>query len=266
MRCHMKKHISVFELMVRSNFYTVLVLLTVMVGLQSGLFLFALNRGFTGESFGLEYIFEKSHIELVFFGAFIAMDLLLRESIGYDSNGKHHYTLMRLSVTRKEVYYWHFISNVLYYLLFFTVQILTIVMFGMIYMKYAPAEYITGQTLFLACYRYDLLHSLLPLGDFPYLIRNILVLVAVSLYSACYPKEYSSKEGKEGKTKKQKNRNNQFTPFVFIPIMFLGEFGDYFYCNFLIIFCVVYILWKIFAIRKAELESRQEETIGKAEN
>lgn len=259
----MKNHMSVFQLMVRCNFYRVLVTLAVMVVLQTGLFWFALNYGISTEEFGLEYVLEKSHIEIVFFGVFIAMDLLLRAGTGYEVEGKHNYTMMRLSVTRKEVYYWHVVSNVFYYLLFFTVQLFTVIMLGIMYLKFAPAEYVTGQTLFLACYRYDLLHSLLPLGDLPYLIRNILVVGAASLYSAYYPKEYYPKEGETGK---KKNRNNQFTPFVFIPIMFLGEFGDYFYCNFLVIFCVVYILWKISAIRKAELESRQEETIGKAEN
>ena len=251
----MKKHSSVFQLMVRSNFYRVLGLMAVMIVLQTGLFWLALNRGFGVEGFGLEYVFEKSYVELVFFGVFIAMDLLLRAGSGYEVEGKHNYTMMRLSVTRKEVFYWHFISNVFYYLLFFTVQILTIVILGMMYMKLAPTEYVTGQTLFLASYRCDLLHSLLPMDDFPYLIRNILVLAAASLYSACYPKE--------GETEKKKNR---FNLFVFFPILFLGEFGDYFYCNFLVIFGVIYILWKVSRIRKEELESRQEEVVGKAEN
>lgn len=256
----MKKHMSVFQLMVRSNFYRVLAALAVMTVLQTGLFWFALNRGISTEGFGLEYVLEKSRIEIVFFGAFIAMDLLLRAGSGYEMGGKHNYTMMRLSVTRKAVYYWHVVSNVFYYLLFFTVQSLLIVMFGIIYTKLAPAEYVTGQTLFLACYRYDLLHSLLPLGDFPYLIRNLVVVGAASLYSAYYPKEYYQREGEK------KNRGNWFNCFVFIPIMFLGEFGDYFYCNFLVVFSVVYILWKISAIRKAELESRQEEVIEKVSN
>lgn len=259
----MKKHRSVFELMVRSNFYRILVLLAVMVVLQTGLFMLALNRRFNTESFGLEYVLEKSYIELVFFGIFIAMDILLRTSIGYESDGKHHYTMMRLSVTKKEVYYWHFVTNMLYYLLFFIVQILTIVILGMVYLKVTPAEYVTGQTLFLACYRYDLLHSLLPLGDLPYLIRNILVLTAASLYSACYPKENCAKEGD---MEKQRNRNNRFNLFVFFPVCFVGGFGEYFYCNLLIILGAVYILWKIGRIRKEELESRQQEIIEKSEN
>ena len=61
----MKKHISVFQLMVRCNFYRVLAVLAVMIVLQTGLFWFALNCGIGAEGFGLEYVFEKSYIELV---------------------------------------------------------------------------------------------------------------------------------------------------------------------------------------------------------
>ena len=262
----MKKYRSVFELIVRSNFYRILLLLAAMVILQTGLFLFAFYRRFGTEAFSLEAVLKKSYIELVFFGVFIAMNIFLKTSVGYEGNEKPQYTMMRLSIAGREVYYWHMLSNVLYYLLFFAVEILTIVMLGFLYLKMAPAEYVTGQTLFLACYRYDLLHSLLPLGDFPYLIRNILVLAAASLYSACYPKEYSPKEGKEEKMEKQRDGNNRLNLFVFLPIMFMGEFGNYVYCTVLIIFGVVYIWWKIDRIRKEERESRQEEIIENSGN
>ena len=69
----MKKNRSVFELMVRSNFYRILLLLTAMVILQTGLFLFAFHRRFGTEAFSLESLLKKSYIELVFFGVFIAM-------------------------------------------------------------------------------------------------------------------------------------------------------------------------------------------------
>ena len=55
----MKKHSSVFQLMVRCSFYRVLIILTVMVTLQTGLFWLALNSGSSAEGFGLEYVFEK---------------------------------------------------------------------------------------------------------------------------------------------------------------------------------------------------------------
>ena len=251
----MKKHKSVFQLMIRCNFYRVLGLLAVMMVLQTGLFWLAFNRGFDAGVYGLEYVLEKSHIELVFIGVFIAMDMFLRAGTGYEAEGKHNYTMMRLSVTRKEVYYWHFVSNVLYYLLFFMVQLLAVVMFGMIYLRVAPAEYITGQTLFLAFYRNNFCHSLLPLGDFPYLIRNIVIVIAAAMWSAYYPKE-----------REKEKKKNWFNLFVFLPVLFIGEFGDYFYCSLLVIFGTVGILWKISAIRKAELESRQEEVIEKVSN
>ena len=246
----MKKHMSVFQLMVRCNFYRVLVVLTVMIILQTGLFWFALNRGINTEGFGLEYVFEKSHIDIVFIGAFIAMYLLLRASVSNEEEGKN-YTMMRLAVTRKEVYYWHVASNMLYYLFFFTVQLLTVIMLGIMYLKFAPPEYVTGQTLFLAFYRNNFCHSLLPFGDFPYWIRNIVILISAAMWSAYYPKE-------EEREKKKKH----FNSFVFLPVLFIGELGDYFYCGFLVIFGTIGIIWKINKIRKEEQEIRLEESLG----
>lgn len=247
----MKKHSSVFQLMVRCSFYRVLIILTVMVTLQTGLFWLALNSGSSAEGFGLEYVFDKSHISVVFIGAMIAMNILLRAATEYDTEGKN-YTMMRLSVTRKEVYYWHFVSNMLYYLLFFSVQLFTVIMLGMMYLKFAPAEYVTGQTLFLAFFRNDFCHSLLPLGDFPYLIRNLVIVISAAMWSAYYPKEVEEEKKKV-----------HFNGFVFLPIMFIGELGDYFYCGLLLIFGTVGILWKIGKIRKEEQEIRQQETADK---
>lgn len=250
----MKKHMSVFQLMIRCNFYRVLGLLAVMVVLQTGLFWLAFNRGFGVEGYGLEFVFEKSHIELVFIGVFIAMDIFLRAGTGYEAEGKHNYTMMRLSVTRKEVYYWHFVSNVLYYLLFFSVQLLTVIMLGVMYLKYAPAEYVTAQTLFLAFYRNNFCHSLLPLEDFPYWIRNFLVLIGAGFWSAYYPKEEES-------AKKKK-----FPGFVVLPVLYSRGLGDYVNCTILVIYAVGYIIWIIHHVRKEELEIRQEESLGEVSN
>lgn len=248
----MKKHISVFQLMIRSNFYRVSGLLVVMVVLQTGLFWIALNSEVSADGFGLEYVFKISHIELVFIGVFIAMNIFLRTAVGYDyDKGKQHYTMMRLSVTRKEVYYCHVVSNVLYYLLFYTIQTLTAVMLGMMYLKFAPAEYVTGQTLFLACYRSAFLHSLLPLGDFPYWIRNLLVLIAAGFWSAYYPKEEEAEKKKK-----------QFPGFVVLPVLYSRGLGDYTNCTILIIYAVGYLIWINNHVRKEEMEIRQEETSG----
>lgn len=246
----MKKHMSVFQLMVRCSFYRVLAVLTVMIVLQTGLFWFALNHGISTEGFGLEYVFEKSHIDIVFIGAMIAMDILLRAATEYEAERKN-YTMMRLSVTRREVYYWHFASNMLYYLLFFCVQLLTVIMLGMMYLKFAPVEYVTGQTLFLACYRNDFLHSLLPFGDFPYWIRNFLVLIAAGFWSAYYPKEEETEKKKK-----------QFHGFVVLPVLYSRGLGDYMNCIILGIYAVGYIIWMNIHVRKEEQEIRQAETLG----
>ena len=42
------------------------------------------------------------------------------------------------------------------------------------------------QTLFLACWRNPYLHSLLPLQDWPRLVYNVLLLIALALSLACF--------------------------------------------------------------------------------
>lgn len=234
----MKKHIAVFMLMARCTFYRILGLLAVMVAAETGLFWLALKQGISDEGFGLEYVIDKSHIVVVFFAIFIFIDMFLMASTGYESKGKHHYTLMRLSVTRREVYYWQCIYNMLCYLLFWAVQVLTAVLLGYIYVKNAPAEYVTGQTIFLSFYRNDFLHSLLPFEDILFWIRNLVICITLGFWSARYPKE--------GK----KKRYGLY--WWFLLMFFIGELGDYVRCNFLIIYSIGCIVVENYRINKAE--------------
>ena len=58
-------------------------------------------------------------------------------------------------------------------------------------------------------------------------------------------------------------KKKYFDYFVFLPVMFIGKLGEYFYCGLLLIFGAVGILWKIVQIRKEEAQVRQQETVDK---
>lgn len=241
----MKKHISVFMLMVRYSFYRVLGLLAVMATVEAGLFWMTLKRGFSQEGYGLEYVIDKSHIAFVFFIAFVIMDIFLISFAGYEKMETHRYTLMRLSVTRKEVYYLQSIYNMLCYLLFWAMQILIVILLGYLYVKNAPAEYVTGQTIFFAFYRNSFLHSLLPFEDFPYWIRNILLCFALGFMSAMYITE-------ESKPKIY----GVFWGIAYTT--FIGRLGDYGLCIILGIFAIACIMVEIHRINKKEKEEIAE--------
>lgn len=217
-----------------------------MAAVEAGMFWMTLKRGVSQEGYGLEYVIDKSHIAFVFFIAFVIMDIFLISFAGYEKIETHRYTLMQLSVTRKEVYYLQSIYNTLCYLLFWAMQILIVMLLGYLYVKNAPAEYVTGQTIFFAFYRNSFLHSLLPFEDFPYWIRNILLCIALGLMSAMYLTEES----------KPKRTYGAFWGIAYVT--FIGRVGDYGLCIILGIFAIVCIMVEIHYINKKEKEEIAE--------
>lgn len=236
----MKKHISVFMLMARCTIYRILGLLAVMVAAETGLFWLALKKGVSEEGFGLEYVISQSHIEIVFLAFFIFVTILLLASTGYETKGKHYFTLMRLSTSRREVFFWQSIYNMICYLLFWAVQVLAVVLLCFIYVENAPPEYVTGQTIFLAFYRNDFLHSLLPFEDILFWIRNLLICMALGFGTAQYPME-------EYKPKKS---FGAFWGFLFV--FFIGELGDYTNCISMSVFALWCIINENYRVYKEE--------------
>lgn len=243
----MKERMSVFMLMARCSFYKILGLLAVMTTVETGLFFMALNREVNKEGFGLEYVIQKSHIAIVFFLAFVILDIILISFVGYGKSGTHRYTLMRLLVTRKEVYFIQSIFNVLCYILFWVTQILVIVMLCYIYIRNVPEGYVTGQTIFLAFYRNDFLHSLLPFEDFPFWIRQILICVALGFRSSMYLSEET------------KPKRGYGVAWGGLYVLFIASLGDYMSCIFLGIYAIGCIMIEIHNMNKNGNEKYEEE-------
>ncbi len=250
----MKERISVFMLMARNSFYKILGVLAVMTAIETGLFRIALNRGVSSEGFGLEYVIEKSHIVIVFFIAFVIMDIILISFVGYDELGTHRYTLMRLSVTRNEVFFIQSIFNILCYVLFWATQVLVVVLLSCLYVQKAPEGYVTGQTIFLAFYRSDFLHSLLPFEDFPFWIRNVLVCVALGFRSAMYLTE-------GGRAKRSYG-----AAWGGLYVLFIASLGSYTSCIFLSLFSIGCIMGEIYNMNKKENEKCEERLVETCEN
>lgn len=183
----MRNHLSVFMLMARSTICRVLGLLAVMAAAETGLFWFILRRGVTGDGFSLELLIGQSHIALVFGAVFLLITALLT-STGYESSGKQTYTLMRLSVSSRWVFFWQSVYNVVCYLLLWAAQVLTVMLICRLYVSHAPKEYVTGQTVFLAFYRNDFLHSLLPFEEAVCWARNAAAAAALGICAAHDPR------------------------------------------------------------------------------
>lgn len=240
----MKKHMSVFMLMARSTIYRVLGLLAVLVVAEVGLFMLTFSHGTVWDSVqgsvSLEGLIAQSRISWVFCAIFLFVTVLLMASTGYETKGKYTYTLMRLSVSRRWVFFWQSLYNMVCYLLLWAVQILTVVLLCRIYVDRALAEHVTGQTAFLAFYRSNFLHSLLPFEDVLFWMRNVFVAAGLSITTARYPSE----KGKAGKPLS--------VLVAFTVLFFVRELGDYANCIFLITAASVCILFEIYRVFREE--------------
>ena len=250
----MKERMSVFMLMARNSFYKIFGLLVVMIAIEAGMFGLALNRGVSSDGFGLEYVIDKSHIAIVFFIAFVILDIILISFVGYGESGTHRYTLMRLSITRKEVYFIQSIFNILCYVLFWATQVLVVVLLSYLYIRKAPEGHVTGQTIFLAFYRNDFLHSLLPFEDFPFWIRNVLVCVALGFRSAMHLTE-------GGRVKRSYG-----AAWGGLYVLFIASLGSYTSCIFLSLFSIGCIMVEIYNMNKKENEKCEERLVETFEN
>lgn len=182
----MRKHLSVFMLLSRSTIYKIIALLLLMAVVELGLFWFVFSRGVTEEGFALELLVEQSCIFWVFAAGFLLLTLLLG-STTYEASARQGYTLLRLSISPRWVFFWQCVYNLLCYLLFWAVQLLLVMAMSRIYMAKAAPEFLSGQTVFLAFYRNSFLHGLLPLDDVMFWVRNGAMFLALSLCAAHYP-------------------------------------------------------------------------------
>ena len=160
----MKKHLSVFMLMARSSIYKVISVFVLMAVVEYGLVCMRLNQGVMSDQHNLEIVVDESRILWVFGAVFLLMTVFLCQT-GCGFSSKTGYTLRRLSISERMVFVWQSIYNMMCYCLLWFVQIL--VVFGLcnLYVNMAPEGFVTNQTIFLAFYRNDFLHSLLPMED-----------------------------------------------------------------------------------------------------
>jgi len=191
----MKKHGSVCMLLVRCSIFRVLAVLAGMALVEVGLFLAVLSRGITTEGYSLELFVSKSGLQWVFGCAFLLMTILLCLP-GTESGSKCGYTLRRLRVSERTVFFWQSAVNSMFYLLLWLVQILLAVGLSRLYVLMARPEFVSGQTIFLAFYRSDFFHSLLPFEDAGFWVRNAVLVLALGICAARYP--HAQRRGRRG--------------------------------------------------------------------
>lgn len=195
----MKKHSSVFGLYARSSVYKVLLVLLVMVLAEGMIFRSGLQEAlreydeaaelFASEGLGVTYLvrpevlFGRQRLAWVFAAAVTAISVILCVP-GCEFGTKTGYTIKRLQVSERACFFWHTLCNLMLFLLVYAVQIAVAWGLGLYYVKQAPPDLISDQSIFLMFYRSEFLHSLLPLADIRIWIRNLFLLLGFSFAAA----------------------------------------------------------------------------------
>lgn len=190
----MKKRLSVLMLAARFTIYRVILLLLGMSIVQVGLFWLALGKEKTA---GLNVLLENNNNGWVAVIGFLLLCVLLGKSVNGSGGAMNVYTVDRLSVSEKEFTGWFALYNGLMFLVFWMWEALTVLSMCMIYMWQVPQEVVVGsQTIFLASYRVEYLHRLIPLADVSGWVRNGAFVVALGICTAA--SAYHERGGRKG--------------------------------------------------------------------
>ena len=239
----MRKHSSVCMLLLRGVIWKELGILAGMAAVEGFLFYRVFQRARVAGSMSLELLVEQSNITWIFALASLLLTVFLcRNNCNYGS--RQGYTLWRLSITEKQVFLWQWACAAACYLLLWAVQVLTAVLLGICYMKYADPAITGSQTLFLAFYRNDFLHSLLPLEFIGGWIGNFCLAAGLGIAAAHF--SYRQRRGKQGL--------EIIALYCTGLVFFLHALGNFVYVMFTILLSLIVIAAVLFRVLGGEAD------------
>lgn len=186
------REISLWALLARGSIYKILTVLILMTAVEIAMFSRRLQAfaEFEADTYLAVYysrfdrIFYASDILTLFLAAFCLVSFALVWSQLETHGTRSSYTLKRLRVTGDHLFWVTTGYNFLCYLLLSAVQIGTALWMCRLYRERMSAQLVFSQYEFLAFYRTDLLHGLLPLADVAKWIRILLMFFALSAIAA----------------------------------------------------------------------------------
>lgn len=181
----MKKHLSVFYLTARESIYRIFFLVIAAFIIQSVLFIFFVDivSGFTPPS--ITEVFNTSKIYIVFYALITVIAILLCKT-GMQFNSVSGYTLRRLRVRERTVFFWQCFYN---FLILFTVVLSEVVLCFSLSEFAAdnlPEKFITNQSVYIAFYKTEFIQNLFAGRDILRIIRNIIGVISFSVNCAAF--------------------------------------------------------------------------------
>ena len=175
----MKRYLSIFMLLSRSVLYKLVAVFFGTAALHTAVYFVLL-----GSQRNIEAIFNHWGMKTIFgVGLFLTTAMLV--STLTQSGSKLDYTIRRLRIGKGGLCLCQSVFNVACLLMFWAVEILVALLLCRLWVNTMGAE--SHQTVYLAFYRSELLHSLLPLDDMSRWVRNFVVFICLGICSACAP-------------------------------------------------------------------------------
>ncbi|MBR4303820.1 MAG: hypothetical protein IKT81_00675 [Clostridia bacterium] len=190
----MKKHLSVIGLFCRTTLYRLLGLSVLAIVAEVILFTQALKNN---PDLGIELLIENSRVPFVFAAWFLLFTFILVLP-GCDFKSRSVYTFRRLRISERAVFVCQAIYNMACYIMLLCMQIVTAYGLCVLYTHLAPAELLSGHTVFLAFYRSDFLHSILPLQEGMRWGLMAIAILSMGICTANFP--FMNRRGSFGMT------------------------------------------------------------------
>lgn len=177
----MRRHLSVLSLWWALSWKPLLSVVVALLLGEGAAFAWNWYRLAGMEEFSLDRLLPISGF-YIFFPVLAAMLTVA----GSEVRGSHiHYTLERLRVRPVVIVLWHWACIALCLLVLWAVQVGALLVLSGVYCRLADPAYVSGQTVFLAAYRINLFHQLLPLEAWSTWVRNAVLFLGLSLACAC---------------------------------------------------------------------------------
>ena len=201
----MRQHASIWFLLIRGTFRRVLVIVLALALVQGGLFWWTMEKAwadareakdwYENESgndrpadpedfiWGVETVWQKSY-GAVAFGVATVLTAVALVTFGTERNVKVSYTYRRLRVSERSIFAWQAVYNTLCFLLLWALEILIALALCKWYTVQVGPEHATHQAIFLAFYRNQFLHDLMPLENVMCWVRNGLLCLMLGTVAA----------------------------------------------------------------------------------
>lgn len=181
----MKRYLSVFEMITRSSIYKVLLIISGMVAIE---FVFFYLHVINNKFLNIEEYVDQGYYSIIFKIAYLLVTIVIVLS-GMNLGSVQSYTLQRLRIKEKRIYWLQALYNFFAYVILWGVQLITVFVNILIFQKNLPEGAVfTNQTIFVAFYRNNFMHTILPLEDVPGWWILILTGIASALATAEFTK------------------------------------------------------------------------------